>query len=143
RWDRKDGTVKFDKVARTGQVDITLEMASINTGTEAFDKHLRTADFFDVEKHPTARFTADRFVFNSDQLAQVVGSLTLMGKVHPLTLHAQRFGCVENPMLKREVCGGDFQAVLDRTLFGMEYGIPRGVAKEVRLTLQVEAILQD
>lgn len=60
-----------------------------------------------------------------------------------MTLQVQRFGCIDNPMLKREVCGGDFQAVLDRTLFGVDYGLPRGVAKDVRLTIQVEAIRQD
>jgi len=62
---------------------------------------------------------------------------------HPVTLKALRFGCVENPMLKREVCGGDFEALMDRTVFGVDYGLARGVAKDVRLAIQVEAIRQE
>ena len=45
-------------------------------------------------------------------------------------------------MLKREVCGGDFEAVLDRTQFGMNYGIDWGFPKNVRLVVQVEAVKQ-
>jgi polyisoprenoid-binding protein YceI len=140
RWDKKEGTVQFDAASKSGKVNLTIDMASINTGTEGFDKHLRTADFFDVEKHPTATYTSERFVFQGDRLVEVVGNLTLMGKTHPVTLKASRFGCAENPMIKREVCGGDFETVLDRSLFGVTYGIPRGVAKDVRLIVQVEAI---
>lgn len=79
RWDRKEGAVQLDKAAQAGRVELTLDMPSISTGTDAFNEHLRTADFFDVEKHPTARFVADRSVFNASQLAQVSGNLTLMG----------------------------------------------------------------
>ena len=61
---------------------------------------------------------------------------------HPVTLKALRFGCVENPMLKREVCGGDFEATIDRTQWGVNYGVDWGFAKNVRLVLQMEAVKQ-
>lgn len=142
RWDRKEGTVQFDPSAKSGKVQLSIDMASINTGTPAFDKHLAGGDFFEVEKYPTATFAGDRFVFSGDKLTEVQGLLTLKDKTHPVTLKALRFGCTEHPMLKREVCGGDFEAVMDRTLFGVDYGLARGVAKEVRLAIQVEAIRQ-
>ncbi len=143
RWDKKEGTVQYDAAGKTGKVQLTIDMASINTGTPAFDNHLRGGDFFEVEKFPTATFAGDRFVFQGDRLTEVVGNLTLKGKTHPVTLKALRFGCVENPMLKREVCGGDFEALMDRTVFGVDYGLARGVAKDVRLAIQVEAIRQE
>jgi polyisoprenoid-binding protein YceI len=142
RWDKKEGTVQFDRAGRSGKVDITIDLASINTGTEGFDKHLRGADFFNTEQNKTARFVADQFSFDGDKVREVAGSLTMLGRTHPLTLKASNFNCVMHPMLKREVCGGDFEATLDRSAYGMDYGIARGFAKDVRLVIQVEAVAQ-
>jgi polyisoprenoid-binding protein YceI len=75
-------------------------------------------------------------------VTEVSGALTLLGKTHPLTLKALNFNCYDSPMLKREVCGGDFEATLDRTLYGMNYGIDWGFPKNVRLVVQVEAVKQ-
>lgn len=142
RWDKKQGTVQLDKAAKTGKVDLTIDMASINTGSEAFTKHLRSPDFFDTENFPTAKFTADKFSFNGDKVSEVAGTLTLMDKTHPVTLKAVNFNCYQSPMLKREVCGGDFEATIDRTAYGINYGIQYGFPKEVHLLIQVEAIKQ-
>ncbi len=142
RWDKKEGTVQFDKAGKSGKVELTIDVASINTGTAAFDKHLRGTDFFDVEKYPTAKFVADKFVFNGDKVSEVSGSLTLLGKTNPVTLKASQFNCYQNPMLKREVCGGDFETTIDRTAYGMNYGIQWGFPKDVRLVVQVEAVKQ-
>ena len=131
-----------DKAGKSGKVELTIDVASINTGTAAFDKHLRGTDFFDVEKHPTAKFVADKFVFNGDKVSEVSGSLTLLGKTNPVTLKASQFNCYQNPMLKREVCGGDFETTIDRTAYGMNYGIQWGFPKDVRLVVQVEAVKQ-
>lgn len=142
RFDKKEGAVQFDRAAKTGKVDITIDVASINTGTAAFDKHLNSPDLFNTAQHPKARFVSDKFVFNGDQVAEVSGQFTFMGQTQPLTLKASRFNCYENPMLKREVCGGDFSATVDRTAHGMNYGIQYGFPKEVRLVIQVEAVKQ-
>ncbi len=141
RWDKKEGTVQLDKAAKTGKVDITIDLASINTGTEAFDKHLRSADFFDTDKNKTARFVADKFVFDGDKVSEVQGSLTLLGQTHPQTLKAKNFNCVMSAMLKREICGGDFEGVLDRTQYGVNYRVNL-FPKDVRLVVQIEAIAQ-
>ena len=57
-----------------------------------------------------------------------------------LTLKATNFNCYQHPMLKREVCGGDFETTLDRSLYSMNYGLNFGFSKFVRLVIQVEAI---
>lgn len=142
RFDKKAGVVQFDRAARSGKVDITIDVGSINTGTAAFDKHLRSADLLDTAQHPMARFVSDRLVFDGDKVVQVPGQLTLLGKTLPVTLKATQFGCYDNPMLKREVCGGDFEAQIDRTAFGINYGVDWGFPKQVRLVIQTEAIKQ-
>ena len=48
RFDKKEGAVQFDRAAKTGKVDISIDVASVNTGTAAFDKHLQSADLLDA-----------------------------------------------------------------------------------------------
>lgn len=142
RFDKKEGTVQFDRAAKTGKVDISLDIASVNSGTAAFDKHLQSADIFNAAQFPKARFVSDKFVFNGDKVTEVQGQLTLLGKTQPVSFKANQFNCYESPMLKREVCGGDFEATIDRTAFGVNYGVDWGFPKNVRLVIQVEAVKQ-
>lgn len=142
RFDKKQGTVEFDRAAKTGKVDITIDTTSVNTGTPPFDKHLQSADLFDAAKHPTIKFVSDKFSFNGDKVSEVTGQLTLLGKTAPVTLKATQFNCYDSPMLKREVCGGDFETTIDRTQWGMNYGVEWGFPKNVRLVVQIEAVKQ-
>ena len=142
RWDKKEGTVQFDRVARTGRVDLTIDMNSINTGVAQFDGHLKSKDFFNATEHPSARFVGERFVFNGDKVAAVEGTLTMLGKSNPVTLKANQFNCYTNPIFKREVCGGDFEATIQRSQWGITYGMPVVAPDSVRLLIQVEAIRQ-
>ena len=143
RFDKKSGKVEFDKEAKTGKVEVDLDMASVNSGTPAFNKHLQSAEIFDAEKFPVAKFVSDKFVFDGDKLKEVTGQLTIKGKTAPVTVKANKFTCYESPMLqKREVCGGDFEATIDRTQWGLDYGIAYGFPKNVRLVLQIEAVKQ-
>ena len=142
RFDKKQGTVEFDRAAKTGKVDISIDTTSVNSGTPPFDKHLQSADLFDAAKHPTIKFVSDKFSFNGDKVSEVTGQLTLLGKTAPVTLKATQFNCYDSPMLKREVCGGDFETTIDRTQWGVNYGIDWGFTKNVRLVVQIEAVKQ-
>lgn len=142
RFDKKQGAVEFDRAAKTGKVEITIDTTSVNSGTPAFDKHLQSADLFDAAKYPTIKFVSDKLVFNGDKVSEVTGQLTLLGKTAPVTLKATQFNCYDSPMLKREVCGGDFETTIDRTQWGMNYGVEWGFPKNVRLVVQVEAVKQ-
>ena len=142
RFDKKEGSVQLDRAARTGKVEVTIDATSVNTGTAAFDKHLQSPDLFDAAKYPTIKFVSDKFSFNGDKVSEVTGKLTLLGKTQPVTLKASQFNCYTSPMLKREVCGGDFETTIDRTAFGMNYGVDWGFQKNVRLVIQVEAVKQ-
>ncbi|MBI3101836.1 MAG: polyisoprenoid-binding protein [Burkholderiales bacterium] len=142
RFDKKEGSVQLDKAAKAGKVEISFDATSINSGTPAFDKHLQSADLFNAAQHPKISFVSDKFVFNGDKVSEVSGQLTLLGKTGPVTFKANQFNCYQSPMLKREVCGGDFEATIDRTQWGMNYGVDWGFAKNVRLVVQVEAVKQ-
>ena len=142
RFDKKEGTIEFDRAAKTGKVDVSLDMTSVNSGTAAFDKHLQSADIFNAAQFPKARFVSNKFVFNGDKVSEVQGQLTLLGKTQPVSFKANQFNCFESPVFKREVCGGDFEATIDRSAFGVNYGIDWGFPKNVRIVLQVEAVKQ-
>lgn len=142
RFGKVEGTVQFDRQARTGAVNVSIDMLGLSTGTAAFDKHLQSPDFFNVAVHPSVKFSGDKLGFNGDKVAEISGVLTMLGKTHPVTLKASQFNCYTNPMLKREVCGGDFEATIDRTQWGMDYGVNYGITKSVRIVIQIEAIAQ-
>jgi len=142
RFDRKEGTVLLDRAGKTGKVEITIDTTSINTGTGPFDKHLQSKDVLNAAEFPTAKFVADKFSFSGDKVNEVAGSLTLLGKTLPVTLKANNFNCYVNPMLKREVCGGDFDTTIQRSQWGVNYGLNFGFPDTMRLVVQVEAIKQ-
>ena len=142
RFDKKEGSVQLDRAAKTGKVEITIDMNSINSGVGPFDAHLKSADFFNAAVHPIARFVGDKFSFSGDKVTGVHGMLTLVGKTLPVSLKATHFNCYTNPMLKREVCGGDFEATIQPTAFGITTYIPMAAPDKVRLVIQVEAVRQ-
>jgi polyisoprenoid-binding protein YceI len=142
RFDRKEGTVQFDRASRSGRVEITIDMASVNSGVAPFDGRLRSKDILNVAEYPTARFVGSRFTFAGDKVTEVAGTLTMRGRTHPVALKATRFNCYLNPIFKREVCGGDFESVIQRSLWGVDHGLPALAPDNVRLLVQVEAIKQ-
>lgn len=143
RFERVSGHVILDTRGKTGTADIAIDMNSISTGVAPFDAHLRRDDYFDVERHPTARFVGSDFRFDGNQLQEVRGRLTLRGITHPIALRAKRFSCYDNPFLKREVCGGDFEASVVRSRYGMVHGLPSIVPDDaISLQIQIEAVRQ-
>ena len=142
RFDRKEGSVTLDKAAKNGKAEITIDATSISTGVPALDTHLKSKDFFNATEFGSARFTADKFSFTGDKVSEVNGTLTLLGKTQPVTLKANNFNCYISPMLKREVCGGDFETTITRSAYGMAYGLNYGLPDNIRLLIQIEAIKQ-
>ena len=142
RFNKTAGTVTLDKAAKTGSLDVTVDTTSLDTGTAAFTKHISSEEMLNVANFPTAHFVASKFVFNGDKVSEIDGNLTLMGKTNPVVLKAQNFNCYMNPMVKREVCGGDFDATIVRSQYGVSYGLNYGFPDNVHLVIQVEAVKQ-
>jgi polyisoprenoid-binding protein YceI len=142
RFDRKEGSVSFDRAAKTGSAEITIEVASVSTGVPALDTQLKSKDFFNATVTPQAKFVGDKFSFNGDKVSAVSGTLTMLGKALPVTLTATHFNCYMNPLLKRETCGGDFETTLTRSQWGMNYGLSFGLPDSIHLLIQIEAVKQ-
>ena len=79
RFDKKEGTVQFDRAGKTGKVDITIDVDSVNTGTGPFNSHLKSAEILNVAAYPTARFVGDKFVFEGDKVksGQIIAEMFL------------------------------------------------------------------
>ena len=142
RFDKKEGTVTIDPAAKTGKAEFTIDTTSVSTGVAPLDSHLKGKDFFKTEEYPTAKFTSDAFKFDGDKVQAVSGTLTMLGKTLPVTLIASNFNCYENPRLKRQICGGDFETTIERSQWGIDYGLKVGIPDAIRLLVQVEAIKQ-
>ncbi|MDM0074903.1 YceI family protein [Variovorax sp. J2P1-59] len=140
RFSTKDGSVKIDPEGAGGKVDITMDISSINTGVDLLNRHLQSKDFFNAAEFPTGRFVADKIAFNGDKVTEVAGTLTLMGQSKPVTLKANRFNCYTSPLINRQICGGDFETTVERSNWGITWGIPFGFEDKVRLLVQVEAV---
>ena len=139
RFDRTSGTLSIDLKERRGAVDIVIDTASISTGEPAIDKHLRTADFFDVAKFPTMRFKSDKLVFDGDKLVRADGELTMLGVTQPVTLSFNKFTCGDDPLYKKYYCGGDASTTIKRSEYGLNAYLNGGLGNEVKVMIQVEA----
>jgi polyisoprenoid-binding protein YceI len=140
KFNKTSGVVEMDREAGTGKVDVTIDLTSVNTGNSDLDAHLRKADFFDVEKFPTATYKGTLSGFKNGTPTQVVGELTLRGVTKPVTLTIRSFKCMPHPMSKREFCGADAVGVIDREQFGIVFGKPMGFLMETKLAIQIEAV---
>lgn len=142
RFPVKGGSVQFDPTGRSGRVDLTIDTRNIDSGVALMSRKMQSADLFDSADFPTGSYVADRFEFDGDKLVAVQGQLTLRGRSNPVTLTAQRFNCYPNPLLKRRTCGGDFDTTIQRSQWGIDWGLGMGMPDAVHLLIQVEAIQQ-
>ncbi|NLF54020.1 MAG: YceI family protein, partial [Thauera phenolivorans] len=86
KFEKTTGTVTLDKAARTGAVDITIDMTSVNTGYATFNEHIQGEDFLDTAKYPTATFKSTKVTFEGDKPVAIDGNLTIKGVTKPVTL---------------------------------------------------------
>lgn len=141
RFDRVEGTARLDKDAPSVDVQVKIDTGSVSTGILALDEFLRGENYLETGEHPQAIFTAKGGQWREGKLVQLDGQLTLRGITRPLSLRAERWRCYRNLLILREVCGGDFDAEITRSDFGIIHGLPF-VADRVRLIVQVEGIRQ-
>ena len=141
RFNKTTGTIKLDRAAKSGAVDVTIDAKSVDTGFELFNGHIQGEDFFHTEKYPTITFKSTKLNFSGDKLASVDGNLTIKGITKPVKLEVTSFHCMEHPMLKKEACGANASAVVKRSDFGAGKFAPH-VGDEVTLEIAVEAVKQ-
>ncbi|MBC7779032.1 MAG: polyisoprenoid-binding protein [Proteobacteria bacterium] len=139
QFNKTTGKLVLDAKAGTGSLDVTVDAASVATGDPALEKHLRAADFFDVQKFPTLTFKSKSMKFDGGKPVSVSGDFTLLGVTRPITFQIVRSNCAMHPIVKKAACGAQVEGTLKRSDFGMKFGVP-GLGDEIRLSIQVEAI---
>lgn len=134
-------------VAEDGTPSVTAEIAvdSLNTGNEQRDGHVKSADFFDVQKFPTASFVSTGVRADGDDYV-LSGDFTLKGVTKQIEL-ALEFNGVNPGMGHGEVAGFEASVVLNRKDFGIDIDMPLEtggavVGDKVTITLEVEALKQ-
>jgi polyisoprenoid-binding protein YceI len=135
------GTVTLDKQAQSGTVNVTMDMKTIDFGHQGLNDHAQTPDLFDTAQFPTATYTGRLTNFRNGSPTAVEGELTMHGVTKPVTLTINKFTCKEHPMQKREVCGADASATLNRADFGVNFGQQMGFGMDVTLRISIEAIV--
>jgi polyisoprenoid-binding protein YceI len=123
-------------------VNVTIDTASIDTAHKERDEHLRNADFFNVAEYPEMTFTSTAIEVTGDNTAKVTGDLTMLGETHPVTLDVTLNKAAEHPFSKKYVAGFSATGTLDRTQWGMDYGVP-AVGSEIELLIEAEAMRQE
>ena len=124
-------------------VTASIDVASINTSNDMRDDHIRSADFFDAEHHPTMTFTSTQIRAENDGLF-IDGDLTIRGVTKPVALEIEtpEFG----PGPQGMKAGFSATAEINRSDFGVSYNgpIPGGgmaLGEKVQIVLDVEADL--
>lgn len=139
KFNKTTGTIVLDKAAKTGSVDVVIDMKSVDTGTDVFNGHIQGEDFLDTAKYPTATFKSTKVVFEGDKPAAIEGNLTIKGVTKPATLKVTNYVNQAHPMLKKDAIGADANVLIKRTEFNAGKYAPY-VGDDVTITIAVEAI---
>lgn len=145
RFEAVDGSLQFDPDGNLGDagVRVTIDAASIDTGQEDRDEHLRSADFLDVEKYPELTFASASVEAGRDEKFTVTGDLTIHGVTREVELDAEFSGVATDPWGNERVA---FSAstTIDRRDFDLTWNqaLETGgvlVGHEVKISLEVQA----
>ena len=134
-----EGTLVYD-AANIGNssVQVTLPLSGLEAFTPKFNEHLRSADFFDAAKFPSATFKSTKVEAAGTNKLTVTGDLTIKGTTKPVTLDVTINGAGEHPMAKVPSVGFDATTTLKRSDFGVGAYAP-AVSDEVKVRITTEA----
>ena len=143
-----DGTVREDSADPThSTIEVSLKVASISTGVEQRDAHLRSPDFFDADQFPSITFRSTRIVPAGDDKLQVTGDLTIKGVTKSVVLAVTEEGRGGDPWGGQRA-GFSATTKIDRRDFGLNWNqaLEAGgfaVGHEVKITLDIQLVRQD
>jgi polyisoprenoid-binding protein YceI len=134
-----DGTIVYDaENVGASSVNVTIPLTGMNSHVAAFDKHLRAADLFDVEKFADITFRSTRVETAGEGRLRVTGEVTIKGVTKPTVLDVTLNKVGQHPMSKAPAIGFDATTTLRRSDFGLGYAAP-AVGDEVRIRITTEA----
>ncbi|MEP3442050.1 MAG: YceI family protein [Sulfitobacter sp.] len=125
-----------------GEVNVSIDAASIESFNAARDGHVRGSDFLDVDNHPAIAFTATGGKAASATNGTVTGDLTILGQTRPVTLEVTLNKAAPYPFgHKRDVLGLSMSTEIQRKDFGMTYAVENGlVGDTVAIAIETEAM---
>lgn len=138
KFEKTSGSITLDRERGTGTVSVSIDISSVNFGFDRMNEAMRSEQWFDVVKFPTATYKANTIAFKNNVPVAIEGQLTLRGITKPVLLKINSFNCIMHPVFKREVCGADASGELNRVDFGMTNDVEEGT--KVGLEIQIEAI---
>lgn len=139
RFNATTGAVVLDREAKTGSVDVVIDMKSVDTGSSLFDQHIQSEDFLDTAKYPTATFKSTGVRFEGDKPVAVDGNMTMKGVTKPVTLKVTSFQQMAHPLLKKDAIGANATTTVKRTEFNAGKYAPN-VGDEVTINIAIEAV---
>jgi polyisoprenoid-binding protein YceI len=140
KFNNSTGNIVLDREAKTGSIEVQIDMASVDFGFDKMNTHAKSADMLDVAKYPTATYAGKLVNFKEGTPTEVEGTLTMHGVSKPVKLTINKFLCKQHPMSKKDVCGADAAATLNREDFGIAYGKQLGFNMDVLLKISVEGV---
>ena len=144
RFDKFEGTIVTATDPLQSSATATVDLSSVNTGEPNRDNHIRSADFFEVESHPTLTFRSTGVRPDGDNFL-LDGDLTIRGTTRPVTLKLEVNGFGPDAYGGTRA-GFSASGEINRNDFGVSYNgpIPGGgvaVSEKVTITLEVEGVL--
>ena len=145
RFSQFEGTVSIDRAKPAqSRVEFSIDAASIDTGNANRDKHLRSADFFEVEKFPKITFRSTKVVPTGENRFDVSGNLTMHGVTRQITLPVSFLGFAKDPW-GNERAGFEIETTLNRKEYGLNWNkaLDQGgmlLADEVKVMIAIEAV---
>jgi polyisoprenoid-binding protein YceI len=117
-----------------------IDVASIDTGIEKRDNHLRSADFFDVAKFPQITFKSRSVKRTGDQVGDVIGDFTMHGVTRPITLHVQLLNGPAGERSRWRVTTAPLKRRDFNLLFGGTAEAVSGIGQDVSVSIEIEAV---
>ena len=144
--DVKGTIVEQEDDPTQSSVQAEIDAATITTGDEQRDAHLKSADFLDVENHPTITFRSTRIEGTRERF-RVIGDLTIRGATREVVLEAELAGQGTNPYDK-EVAGFTATGQINRKDFGLNWNVALEaggwlVSDTIKINLDVQAVRQE
>jgi len=140
------GTLEYDPAnPAAASVEVEIDASSIDTGVADRDNHLRSADFFDVEKYPHITFKSKKVELTGDDEARITGDLTIRDVTREVVIEAEYLGQTKSPFGDQRV-GFSGSTRIDREQWGLTWNVAMEaggvlVSKEIKISLDVQAVL--
>jgi polyisoprenoid-binding protein YceI len=136
------GTLVLDeKDIKNSKVDVVIDATGLVTGIKKFDDHIKSADFLDTNKFPTATFKSTKVEVVDKKNVKVTGDFTLHGVTKPVVLNVRINKIDIHPMSKKKAAGFSASTTIKRSDFGIDKYIPN-VSNEVTIAIESEAVLK-